>query len=284
MEPGKAPASPSQIFPWLLGLLGILSLAALFTPKHNQSGESVSPHDNPRIKGNLAPRELFAVPHIPPTPSQGSDTNGRKDYTPPWKKRAEIAIAVGTVGLLVINIFLMFSTKKSADTQERSFNLAIRRAEDSDQAKLTMTGSISVASKVFDFAIANNGNVSAHNFRAHIELSLNSLPDNKRVALLTAFDVSKDDFSKSEAVEKFMSFEELDKTTWDKIINYDYSLVEISTISYENGFSHQRHSNPCLAMVWVPSPNDPQNRAHGSGIDCDRLAQWLESIPRFKPH
>jgi len=36
-------------------------------------------------------------------------------------------------------------------------------------------------------------------------------------------------------------------------------------------------------MVWVPSPTDPNNRAHGSGLDCDRLPEFIATLAKTKP-
>jgi hypothetical protein len=125
LEPEKESASPPRISLWPLALLGTL-LFALLSSKRNRSGECVSPHDNPRVKGIFAPRERLAVPQIQPTPTQGTNANGRKDDTPPWKKRAEIAIAIGTVGLLIVNIFQMRSTQKASETADKTFKLTFR--------------------------------------------------------------------------------------------------------------------------------------------------------------
>jgi hypothetical protein len=89
---------------WPLALLGTL-LFALVPSKRKDYGKTVSPHDNPSPRTNLTPGEQPVISEIPPAPSECRYPDGRRDDTPSWKKRTEIAMAVGTVGLLIINIF-----------------------------------------------------------------------------------------------------------------------------------------------------------------------------------
>jgi hypothetical protein len=119
LKPEKESAFPSRICLWPLALLGILSVSALFASKGNQFKKSQPPHDKPNPPHNPAPRQSLVVPEIPPTPTNSNNSNGGKESTPPWKKRAEISIAIATLGLLVVNIGLMCANKKSADTAAR---------------------------------------------------------------------------------------------------------------------------------------------------------------------
>ncbi len=138
MELEREPSSLSQSSLWLFGLLGILSVSALLTSKRNQSGKSASPHDKAQVKGNFAPRGAIAVPEIPPSPACGHNTNERKDNTPPWKKWAEIAIALGTVGLLIVNLGQMRSTEKAATAAETANKNAQAALTISQQAYVTV--------------------------------------------------------------------------------------------------------------------------------------------------
>jgi len=115
MESNKEPSL------WPLAILGIVvSYLTFRRTQNNQTTETTLPQVNAKVERYFTPREPMVVPHIPPSPTDYSDTNGRKDGTPPWKKRLEIAAAFIAFGLLIVNIFQMRATQKSADTADKT--------------------------------------------------------------------------------------------------------------------------------------------------------------------
>jgi hypothetical protein len=117
--------SDKQISLWPVALLGTL-LFALLPSKRNPSGEPVHPQDSTEVKRNLAPRQSVIITNIPPAPPQSHIPKWGKDETPPWKKGAEIAAVAIALGLLIVNIFQMRSTQKSADSADRTMKVAYR--------------------------------------------------------------------------------------------------------------------------------------------------------------
>jgi len=172
------------------------------------------------------------------------------------------------------------AAKTSADIAKNSFEMEKRRAEDSEEATCRPTGDIGVGETVYRFFIPNSGKDSARNLHGHIELSLNNLPSNNRVRLLAGFDVSQDELAGEKGLEKRISIDI--SRDWEKLINTKEILVATGEIQYENGFDRIRSSPMCYAMVWVPSPTDPNNRAHGSGLDCDRLPEFIATLAKTK--
>jgi hypothetical protein len=172
------------------------------------------------------------------------------------------------------------AAKTSADIAKNSFEMEKRRAEDSEEATCRPTGDIAVGATVYRFFMPNSGKVSARNLHGHIELSLNSLPGNKRSRLLAGFDVSQDELAGEKGFEKRVSIDIAHD--WEKLINTKETIVATGEIQYDNGFDRMRYSSMCYAMLWVPSPTDPNNRAHGFGVDCDRLPEFLATLAKSK--
>jgi hypothetical protein len=191
-------------------------------------------------------------------------------------------VAIGVaLGLLVVNIFQLRATQKAADTAKTSADMEKRRAEDSEEATCMPTGDIGVGETVYRFFLPNSGKVNARNLHGQIELSLNSLPSNEPLRSLAKIEISQDELAAGQRIEKHISMDIA--SDWEKLINSDETLVATGEIRYDNGFGRIRSSPMCYAIVWIPSPNDPNNRAHGSGLDCDRLQEWLlTNLPKLK--
>jgi hypothetical protein len=105
------------------GVLFGVFLSKLRTPI-KKSGKSEPPQEYTGEERSDRPFQPPIVTKIAPAPPQQNEANGTKDDTPPWKKIAERSIAVATVGLLVINIFVFCATKKAADAARDSANTA----------------------------------------------------------------------------------------------------------------------------------------------------------------
>ena len=209
--------------------------------------------------------------------SKPDDTRNRKT---PWWEKAAVAIAFG---LLIVNIYQMKATQKSADAAKSSADMEKRTAEKRDEAICTVEGNVSVGSDVYETSIGNRGNVTARVRSGRIDISLNRLPGNEKIRILKSFDIPAQDIRPQQPLQLYDNMG-LSKAEWEDIINTHDSLVETSTVQYDNGFDRLVTTPRCYVMVWRPSPNDPNNRAHGNGLDCERLAQWAEqNIARAKP-
>jgi hypothetical protein len=82
-----------------------------------ESSETIRPRD----KEDRLSRSNFIVA---PASRQQFQPDRRKDNTPHWKKRAEIAAMIIALGLLIVNIFQMSATQRAADSAEKSAKVA----------------------------------------------------------------------------------------------------------------------------------------------------------------
>jgi hypothetical protein len=145
LAPEREPSSSSQNSSEHHGLLYILlsafaffsgwSSAKLSAPNQDVS-KTIPPQDTPTPESRQREINSSIVSQITPTPSQQNQSNGRKEDTPLWEKVAAITIAAGTVGLLIVNIFLWCSTQKAADAAKDSVDLARKTAHFDQRAWL----------------------------------------------------------------------------------------------------------------------------------------------------
>jgi hypothetical protein len=179
LEPGKERSSSAQKTSALAGLLGILSLVSLSwlfsrlrAPNQNAIG-SVPLKDTPDKESQQGQFGKGIVSNSPPTPTYQANASRSKDGTPPaWKKAAEISVAIGTLGLLLVNILLWCSTKKTADAAKNSADTSAKELELSQRPWVSLSN-ISVDSPlIFDsngahvkigFSITNTGRSVATN-------------------------------------------------------------------------------------------------------------------------
>jgi hypothetical protein len=131
LEPEIKPAFPPRISLWPLALLGIPLFAWSYISSRiprQATSKAEHPQDSPKIKCGDGIIKVDIVSQVPPTPSENENSNGSKECTPLWRKIAEIAIAIGTLGLLLVNIFLASYTSTSARAAKRSVELAGKNA------------------------------------------------------------------------------------------------------------------------------------------------------------
>jgi hypothetical protein len=218
------------------------------------------------------------------------------DHRRPWRTRAikgfKFILEVGAIGvavwLAVLNMGVLNeirrqtphiadsadAAKKSAAAVQDQVGMEKRTAENRDEAVCTTQGDIAVGESVFHTYISNSGNVSARNVTGHVDISLNKLPANNQTRLLGSFDVQPQDISSHHDLRNFLTVA-LSAADWDALVDTRESIVETSRIQYENGFNRMVSAPRCFAIFWVPSPDDPMNRAHGRAIDCDQLPVQL---------
>jgi len=150
LDPEKVPSSPSQNSLWPLTLLGTLLFAFWSSKKSGQINQAnskpVHVDDSTNIKGNAAPRKSPVIAKIPPTPTQYVGPDRRKDDTPPWKEKLEIAAFCGGLALLVVNIGLFIvnvhqsrSTEKAATAAETASETARKQLEKSERPWLKVS-------------------------------------------------------------------------------------------------------------------------------------------------
>lgn len=171
------------------------------------------------------------------------------------------------------------AAKVAAETSQNSFNLTRRRAEDSDEARCSVRGDVEHDGNVEHISIVNSGKVTAHNLQAHIEISRNSLPTNKRLTLFDAFDVSQDELRIDTPFLKDIVLAEFGQKDWEAISQIREAIVVSGTMQYENGFDDVRHIVFCQAFLSQPAnPGDYPQTPLNVLVDCDRLPTFLPPL------
>jgi hypothetical protein len=110
------------------GVLFGLFLSKFDTPTENDR-ESVHPKNNPRSETTLGSSQIPVTTQVPPTPSQHYQPDRRKDNTPPWKKKAEIAAVSIAGGLLLINIFVIIGSWRAANAAKEAADWTKRQTQ-----------------------------------------------------------------------------------------------------------------------------------------------------------
>ena len=130
MEPETKPSLSARISVWLADLRHKLVSFSIFSKSHapiEDDSKTVHPQDNTRPESRLRQSDPASTSQIPPTITQHYQPDRRKDNTPPWKKRGEIA-AIGIAGgLLIVNIFAMCATRKAANAAKDAAQSAERQ-------------------------------------------------------------------------------------------------------------------------------------------------------------
>lgn len=109
--------SASALLGALALALGMLFLTKLH-PRRNAASQSAPSRQNP--EGICAGSTAEPAPHPTDAASQKHYIGRRKRHTPLWKKLVESAVGLGTVGLLIVNLFLLPATKKAANAAKAS--------------------------------------------------------------------------------------------------------------------------------------------------------------------
>jgi len=172
------------------------------------------------------------------------------------------------------------AAKKSADTAENSFRVERRRAEDMEEAICTLTGGGGAAyDNFYQVSIGNNGKVTAREIKAHVEVSLNAVPSNKRIRALASTDISMPELGREKDVTQKLKLP-LSSEDWQNIADTKEIIEQSATITYENGFERVISNNRCDMWLYYRTPQDKLNPIQGRGFDCSRLPEQLAAVPK----
>jgi hypothetical protein len=252
LEREKKKSEPHQGLLYILfaffGFLAGRSFSKFGTPQ-DRSANDTAPQPEPTLNEQVAP-----------TPRQAEYTERSKRHTPLWEKVAAITIAGGTVGLLVVNIFLFCATKKAADAAKESADLTRKQMESTGAAVIEITKGVAVYFPVppsgeVRMNLRNSGHVIAHDI--HISLSLSLKDTGEQSVLLRTV------FSKMETIpaiapsmyedrpDRIYSFE-LSRDEHDQIMATKAYLVVEGGFDYENGFDTRTKQPFCNAIIYGP--------------------------------
>ncbi|MGA2103125.1 MAG: hypothetical protein ABSG34_18590 [Candidatus Sulfotelmatobacter sp.] len=140
MELETKPSSLARGGFWLLGLIGILSISSFFTSKYHSS-----PRTSEHTDGSNANQGSSIQPTVANTESNATPS-GAFEVEPAahrevqiWEKissSAQALVALVTLGLLAINIFMLSANKRAANAAKESADLTRHVFEDNDSADL----------------------------------------------------------------------------------------------------------------------------------------------------
>jgi hypothetical protein len=114
------------------GLLVGFFLSKLKSPD-DKGSEAISPQDYIHEEQKTRQPSPALIPQIAPPVKQEKYTERRKRHTPVWKKLVEGSVALGTIGLLVVNYFQLSATLDAAKAAKKSSETAARQLEDSER-------------------------------------------------------------------------------------------------------------------------------------------------------
>lgn len=112
----------------VLGILGGLllvfgvSLLSTMSTQNENSGKTVSPQDAPEERSGNSRRPI--LDSVPEATTKNNHIDAPKRNIPRWERTTAIVVAVGTIGLLVVNIFLWSATKKAANAAQSAADTA----------------------------------------------------------------------------------------------------------------------------------------------------------------
>jgi hypothetical protein len=274
----------------LLGAFWAWIFSKLHTPNEN-GGKSVSQADMPYQEIRDGQTKPAVISQNPLTSLQQNRPSARKD-APMWEKWAAIAVAAGTIGLLLVNIYQMRSTEKAAvaarsaaDTAERSFALAKRHAEDTDEATCSVRPDIELGGTFETISISNSGKSNARNLSVHMEVSQNTFPDNKIIFPFQTLDIASDEIRPNASIVRRLIIPNID---WQQLYKRRAGLVVSGTIQYDNGFDRLRRNEFCEAILIqpgrdaIPSMNLPPQAPSGIEVSCDRFPEFYKTWNKRK--
>jgi hypothetical protein len=172
------------------------------------------------------------------------------------------------------------AAKKSADTAERSFQVERRRAEDQEEAicRLSTAGPAAFDNSLPVY-LSNSGKVTAREIAAHLQVSLNTVPSNKTIRVLTSTDISAPELAKEKNLDRKLELP-LSRQDWENIVDTKQIIVVAGTVRYENGFERTISDTHCEFWLYYRTPQDKLNPATGRGADCSRLHEVFTGIPK----
>lgn len=124
----KGSESPPRTSLWPLALFGT-AIALLSLPRsssHLRKNAAGSVHPAQPTSRPSDKADCLILHNVPPSLGQRANPDRDKDDTPKWKKRADVSIAIGTIGLLLVNVFLLFATKNATRIASRQLEMADR--------------------------------------------------------------------------------------------------------------------------------------------------------------
>jgi len=255
LEPETKPSSRAQNFPWLLALLGIFSVLALFTSKRTIAIDTPNPKDAANNDAS----------DVPPTPSSIEtdsipanyckyEPGTGENHAPWWEKAsavAQVIIALVTVGLLIANLRQANTTRRQLSDFEtaQSAQLIIEdlTVETSDSSKRSRV----------KFAILNAGETVATSIDLQQDGSgwhitpdgLISIEDLHRIKGIMRPVPPRDGGFSLGPHEKSKTFD-FDGPIVDNLIRDRIGNIQVILVGYKDIFHQSKWTADCLMFLY----------------------------------
>lgn len=182
MELEKDSASPPRNSLWPLALLGtavaLLSLRKPPAQSDKKNYQAIPPNDTTKPEGNTAPQQVGFVPNAIPSPQQTYYPHGGKKRTPGWEKAAVVV----ALGILFVNAWQSWETRKSAGAAKQSAEAAIAAQRPWLKLELRMAQPLTIIPAGYDFAVipsvTNIGNSVAKNVSLRFDHRVSGMSPN----------------------------------------------------------------------------------------------------------
>jgi len=242
---------------WPLAFLGsAIALLSFLKPVQN-TAQSVHPNQTPTEKCNQVDSSILT--NVPPSIAKCNYPNGGEDRTPTWKKAVELIVAISTLGLLVVNIFLMFSTKHSVEISEkalRSASAGIIRPE------------LGLSRDTINVVFHNIGKGSVREVDARYKITWESIPDEKSIwvsdwkSYNSAVDQAGEGRPNETVIPRFRIPDD-----WNNYIHSQNAIKVDGIVQYNDGFDNIPPHPFCIMT------------SGGGMFQCDGLEAYLRSLP-----
>lgn len=220
-----------------------------------------------------------------------------------WKSVREPKFVLEILGFIVLAIYAVFTgfmyfanrnsadaardaalaAKQSADTQEHSFQMEKRRAEDQEEAICTLhADGMAPREHFYHIYVVNAGKVNARSIEAHVDVSLNDASSLKKIRNLGSADISTSELAGDKSMDHALSLP-LTEKDWDRIADTEMVIIGIGHVRYENGFGRVADDPYCEGWWYFRTPDDKNNPIQGRGSTCDKIPQNVAGIKNRKP-
>jgi hypothetical protein len=240
--------------------------AKLRTPKQNVR-EALPSQDARTAESTQRAVASSLVSQTPSILPQQNQSDGSKNGRPVWEKAA----AIGTLGLLVVNIFLWLSTKKAADAAKESADLQRTVVEGTQAA--TLMSFQHLEDNFLHFGVWNMGGVSAKKVVVNLEVILAELPSNQ-ILWKESFEL-EDTRLMPKTTTKHPDFEltKFTRNNFEEIKKKKETLLFTWAATFNDGFGHQANEGACFQYLSV----------HDRPIDFVSCEDAVRSLREMRP-
>jgi hypothetical protein len=174
------------------------------------------------------------------------------------------------------------AAKQSADTQENSFQMERRRAEDQEEAICRLrTDGMAALDHVGHVRVINSGKAKARNVEAHVDTYLADAITLKKLRDLGSVDISTSELSGDQSLDRGINLP-LTARDWQNLADTNQVIIDSGHVRYENGFGRVVDEPFCDGWWYFRTPEDKNNPIQGRGTECGQIPQNVAGVRKQK--